>query len=106
MPEAEKLAECARKLPCGFALSMWLENKYRKNEYIERCWSGLDMRICTHFYHVGSTEGLRNEIDEVLVIKPGFSTPDIGKQSARHGMGHDTAGRDTGPGSLTRLDEE
>lgn len=76
--DAEKLAETARTLPCGFALSMWLENRHRKNDHIVKCWPDLDMRICKHFYHVGSTEDLRSEMDEALLIKPGFSTPDTG----------------------------
>lgn len=73
--EAERLAAVSKSLPCGFALSMWLENRYRRNEHIEKCWSGFDMRICRHFYHVGSTEELRNEMDEALLIKPGFASP-------------------------------
>jgi DNA adenine methylase len=32
--DAIELAQTAKNLPCGFALSMWLENKYRKNEHI------------------------------------------------------------------------
>ena len=80
MDEAIRLSGTARNLPCGFALSMWLENKYRRNEHISECWSGLEMRVCSHFYHVGASEELRNQIDEALVIKPGFATPDFGKQ--------------------------
>jgi DNA adenine methylase len=81
--EAEQLATYAKKLPCGFALSMWLENRYRKNEHIEYCWSEMQLRVCSHFYHVGSDEALRNEIDEALLIKPGYATEDQGKQATR-----------------------
>jgi DNA adenine methylase len=81
--EAVRLATAAKNLPCGVALSMWLENRYRKNAHVESCWSGFDMRVCTHFYHVGSTENLRNEMDEALIIKPGFATPDLGKQKTK-----------------------
>jgi len=81
--EAARLATTAKNLPCGFALSMWLENRYRKNKHIEECWSGLELRVCSHFYHVGSIETLRNEMDEALIIKPGFATPDSGKQHTR-----------------------
>jgi len=81
--EAKELAVATKNLTCGFALSMWLENRYRKNSHIEECWSGLDARICTHFYHVGSTESLRNSMDEGLFVKPGYSTADEGKQSVR-----------------------
>lgn len=68
--EAIALAHTARSLPCGFALSMWLENKYRKNEHLLRYWDGLAIKTFSHFYHVGSTENLRNEMTEALVIKP------------------------------------
>ena len=68
--EAIALAQTAKALPCGFALSMWLENKYRKNEHIPRFWDGLTIKTFSHFYHVGSTEALRNEMIEALVIKP------------------------------------
>lgn len=72
--EAIKLSKMTRALPCGFALSMWLENRHRKNTHIEECWSGLEIKISAHFYHVGSSENYRNEMDEALVIKPGFAT--------------------------------
>jgi len=72
--DAEDLATEAQQLNGGFALSMWLENKYRKNEHIAKSWNGNVIRTMTHFYHVGSTENLRNEMEEALVIKPGFAT--------------------------------
>lgn len=84
--EAARLAETAKALPCGFALSMWLENRHRKNTHIEECWSGLELRVCSHFYHVGSSEDLRNEMDEALVIKPNFATPYNGKQKTKQMM--------------------
>jgi site-specific DNA-adenine methylase len=34
-------------------------------------------------YHVGSSEELRNAMDEALLIKPGFATPEQGKQKTR-----------------------
>jgi len=81
--EAERLAVISRGLPCGYALSMWLQNRHRRNEHIMDCWPGLEIRVCGHFYHVGSTETLRGEMDEALVIRPGFATPDRGKQLTR-----------------------
>ncbi|HEY9908887.1 MAG TPA: Dam family site-specific DNA-(adenine-N6)-methyltransferase [Thermosynechococcaceae cyanobacterium] len=71
--EAEKLAAIAQQLPCGFALSMWLENQHRRNEHLQQCWSGLEARTFQHFYHVGSKETWRGQIDEALLIKPGFA---------------------------------
>lgn len=77
--QAAKLALHAKNLPCGFALSMWLENRYRKNTHVDQFWSGLEVRICTHFYYVGSIEEYRNKMDEALIIKPGFATLDKSK---------------------------
>ena len=71
--EADKLAVITKQLSCGFAVSMWLENQHRQNSHIQACWSGLEMRVCQHFYHVGSRETLRGAIAEALLIKPGFS---------------------------------
>ena len=73
--DAAELARLAQSLPCGFALSMWKENKYRLNEHLSLYWDGLVERTFTHFYHVGSTENLRNAMEEALLIKPGYETP-------------------------------
>jgi len=72
--DAVELARIAQSLPCGFALSMWKENKYRLNQHIARYWDGLVERTFTHFYHVGSTENLRNSMEEALLIKPGYES--------------------------------
>jgi DNA adenine methylase len=72
--DAEDLALEAQALKGGFALSMWLENKYRRNEHIATSWGGNVMRTMSHFYHVGSTESLRNEMEEALVIRPGYES--------------------------------
>lgn len=77
---AEKLAEVTRSLPCGFALSMWKENKYRTNDHLEKCWSGLEERNFTHFYHVGPSEKLRNEMQEALIIQNGYASTYEGKK--------------------------
>jgi len=66
--EAELLARVVQKGKAGFALSMWKRNKYRENEHIEKCWSGLTARTFNHFYHVGPTEDLRNKMEEALII--------------------------------------
>jgi DNA adenine methylase len=70
--EARLLADTTQRLPGGFALSMWLENRHRKNPHIEDHWGGLEIRTSSHFYHVGSTESLRNAMEEALVVKLGF----------------------------------
>ncbi len=73
--DATELADIAQALPGGFALSMWKENKYRSNQYINQHWAGMVERVFTHFYHVGSTENLRNAMEEALLIKPGYEAP-------------------------------
>jgi DNA adenine methylase len=80
--EAIALAEAAHQLPCGFALSMWLENCYRKNEHLETYWRDTEIQTVRHFYHVGSTEDLRNEMSEALAIKLGFSAPAMAKSKS------------------------
>jgi DNA adenine methylase len=80
--EAIALAEAAQQLSCGFALSMWLENRYRKNEHLEKYWRDTEIKTVRHFYHVGSTEDLRNEMSEALAIKLGFSAPAMAKSKA------------------------
>lgn len=73
--EAIELAQCASSIPCGFALSMWKENRYRHNDHIYM-WSGHTVeRAYAHFYHVGATENLRNSMIEVLLIKKGYEAP-------------------------------
>ncbi len=86
--EAIKLSKMARSLPCGFALSMWLENRHRKNTHIGECWSGLEIKMIAHFYHVGSSENYRNEMNEAIVIKPGFATSDEDVQKLKQSVPH------------------
>lgn len=74
--EAEELAEMTQELDAGYALSMWANNKYRENEHIEEYWSDNALRSYEHFYYVGSTEDLRNEMNEALVIREGYETPE------------------------------
>ena len=71
--DAADLACVTQSLPCGFALSMWKENKYRSNDHLA-LWNGVEQRTMTHFYHVGSTEDLRNSMEEALLIKRGYES--------------------------------
>ncbi|ABK77261.1 site-specific DNA methylase [Cenarchaeum symbiosum A] len=50
-----------------FALSLWYENKYRRNDTIDRYFSGFAIHKHEHFYHLGSTENLRNSMVEALI---------------------------------------
>jgi DNA adenine methylase len=72
--DALELASAAQTLSCGYALSMWKENKYRTNDHLG-LWNGTEERTLKHFYHVGSTEDLRNEMEEALLIRKGHSAP-------------------------------
>jgi len=71
--DAIDLASVAQTLPAGFALSMWKENKYRRNEHLDLFWRGNVQRTINHFYHVGPAESLRNEMEEVLIIRQDFA---------------------------------
>lgn len=81
--DAIDLATVAKNLPCGFALSMWKENKYRQNQHITQHWDFTVERTFTHFYYIGSTEDLRNSMDEALLIKPGYEKAIFSPKSER-----------------------
>jgi DNA adenine methylase len=66
--DAQLLSNISHNLPCQYALSMWLENKYRKNEHIANDWRSKEIKTISHFYHLGSTESLRNAMTEALVL--------------------------------------
>ncbi len=70
--DLQDLAMILKKSPCGFALSLWLQNKYRTNEYVEKLFSEFTIKTMEHFYHVGSSENLRNSMIEALIIKQGI----------------------------------
>lgn len=71
--DAEELLQRLLEVPAGFALSTWKENKYRKNPHLDIDLPGVTIKTVRHFYHVGSTEDLRNEMEEALVIRNGFA---------------------------------
>ena len=71
--EADAMAHALINCNADFALSMWLENKYRKNEYLARWFADYPMETTSHFYHVGSSEDLRNEMTEALVVSHGVA---------------------------------
>lgn len=66
--EADDLAKALIDTPAGFALSMWLQNKYRRNSYVDRWFADFPQRTMSHFYHVGPSEGLRNQMTEVVIL--------------------------------------
>lgn len=71
--QATELARVTNRLPCGFALSMWKENRYRKNDHINKYWKDSVIKTFDHFYHIGSSEKLRNAMTEALIIKKGYA---------------------------------
>jgi len=71
--DARALAHQAAACPAGFALSTWKANRYRSNQALLGIWSGHVERTMSHYYHVGPTENLRNEMEEALVIREGFA---------------------------------
>lgn len=66
---AHELAERARALPCSLALSMWKETTHRRNEHLEQSWGWAKAYETEHFYHLGSTEALRNSVVEALLVR-------------------------------------
>lgn len=63
------LISALQRLRCRFILSTWHSNEYRENHTIQNNWQGPKFftRTCEHFYHVGSTEALRNAMTEALI---------------------------------------
>ena len=66
--EADDLARVLVASKAGFALSMWLENKYRRNAYVDNWFSNYPRRTKEHFYHVGPQEKLRNAMTEAVIL--------------------------------------
>ena len=66
--EANDLAMALINSPADFALSMWLENKYRRNDYVDRWFTNFPQRTMSHYYHVGPLESMRNQMTEVVVL--------------------------------------
>jgi len=64
-----ELANLLKQLPCGFILSTWHSNEFRKNTLLEQNWNDRRFHVLLreHFYHVGSTEDLRHPMIEALI---------------------------------------
>ena len=76
--DEETLVHMLQQLPCNFLLSTWYGNKYRDNPSVMRYWQHPNFYISTfeHFYHVGSTEDLRNSMTEALISNYAHISPD------------------------------
>ena len=66
--ETSELEQVIKALPCRFLYSMWSENKYRRNDRLYDVFSNYTIKTFSHFYHLGSSENLRNSITEALVV--------------------------------------
>jgi DNA adenine methylase len=60
-----------KSLPAGFAYSMWKGNQYRENAHLAEHFAAYAVETFSHFYHLGASESLRNEMEEALVLSPG-----------------------------------
>jgi DNA adenine methylase len=71
------LADGLKQLSCGFILSTWHSNEYRKNVLIEKNWndSRFHLLLREHFYHVGSSEDLRHPMIEALITNFPIQAP-------------------------------
>lgn len=78
--EELKLTKILQDLPCRFLLSTWHSNKYRTNDLIPNTWDRppFEIRTVEHFYHVGSTEELRNSMTEALIGN--YPLPEISRE--------------------------
>ncbi len=65
--DAEELALALISSQKKFVFSNWLENKYRRNEYVKKYFSDYTWNEVTHFYHVGASKSLRNRMREVVI---------------------------------------
>jgi DNA adenine methylase len=66
---AHSLETTIKSLPCGFAYSMWLRNDYRENSHLIEAFKDFELKTYSHFYHVGSSEKLRNPMEEALIVR-------------------------------------
>lgn len=67
-----EFVRAVKGLPCGYALSLWKKNLYRTNPVLDEHFANNVIRVFMHDYFVGSTENLRHEIEEALIIKNGY----------------------------------
>jgi DNA adenine methylase len=66
--DARELVEFLSNQSATFALSTWKENRYRSNALLSYLPKALVVKSNKHFYHVGSSEAYRNEMEEALIL--------------------------------------
>lgn len=65
--DLEDLATFLAGTDCKFGLSLWYKNRYRYNDDIDELFGQFTVEQYEHFYHLGSTEDLRNSVTEALI---------------------------------------
>lgn len=64
---ADLLAQITQCSKAGYALSMWSENMYRKNDYLDQWSKGIKVTT-EHFYYLGAKEKNRGAMIEALIV--------------------------------------
>lgn len=64
--EAIELSRLAHSTSASVCLSMWKENKFRRNDHLFEYWSDFVWHEQKHFYHFGAKESNRHAMVEVL----------------------------------------
>ncbi|MGI9121208.1 MAG: DNA adenine methylase [Acidimicrobiales bacterium] len=59
------LVECN----ADFAMSSWMRNRHRENEFFDTLPTSVRYVTTEHFYHVGATEALRSAMEEALILR-------------------------------------
>ena len=63
-----ELAQALKSAPCRFLYSMWVENRFRRNDRLFDRFAGYEIATFSHYYHLGATESLRHAMQEGLVV--------------------------------------
>lgn len=71
--DTHRLLQALKRLPCGYALSMWLENPYRQNTIVHQLGQSHIVKVYNHFYHVGGEEKNRNWVREAIIVHPNYA---------------------------------
>jgi modification methylase ecoRV len=62
------LMSSVKKRNVRFVVSTWLQNSWRKNEFVDEVWNGCKIATKEHFYHVGAKEANRGNVIEALLV--------------------------------------
>ena len=62
------LMSSVKKRNVRFVVSTWLQNSWRRNEFVDEVWNGCKIVTQEHFYHVGAKEANRGSVIEALLV--------------------------------------